>query len=428
MPAKSTVAVVLGGGRGTRLFPLTQERAKPAVPLAGQYRLIDIPVSNCINSGINHVHVLTQFESHSLHRHIAHTYKFDMFGDGYVEILAAEQTMDNSDWYQGTADAVRQNLRHLHLQGARRAVILSGDQLYRMDLRKMLAFHDRTHAEVTVAAIPVLRAEAGSLGILKADEHARIVRFEEKPKQDAVLDEMTLDPAHLRAAGIEPGERTHLASMGIYIFNVDVMLEMLADETHEDFGKQILPEAVRTRRVSAYYFDGYWEDIGTIGAFFEANLSLTDPVPRFDFYDEDAPIYTHPRFLPPAKINAAQVEGAIIGDGCVIDRCVLERTLIGVRGIIGEGSELRGVIHMGADFFETETDKRSNRRHGLPDVGIGRGCIVERAIIDKNARVGDGVVIRNAAGLQEYDGDGYYVRDGIVIVPRGGIVKPGTVV
>ena len=428
MPTKSTVAVVLGGGRGTRLFPLTQERAKPAVPLAGQYRLIDIPVSNCINSGIDHVHVLTQFESHSLHRHIAHTYKFDMFGDGYVEILAAEQTMANSDWYQGTADAVRQNLRHLHLAGAKRAVILSGDQLYRMDLRKMLAFHDRTHAEVTVAAIPVLRAEAGSLGILKTDAHARIVRFEEKPKEEAVLDEMNLDPAQVRAAGIEPGDRTHLASMGIYIFNVDVMLEMLEDESNEDFGKQILPAAVRTRRVSAYYFDGYWEDIGTIGAFYEANLSLTDPMPRFDFYDEDAPIYTHPRFLPPAKINAAQVEGAIIGDGCVIDRCVLDRTLIGVRGIIGEGSELHGVIHMGADFFETETDKRSNRRHGLPDVGIGPGCIIERAIIDKNARVGEGVVIRAAADQPDCDGDGYYIRDGIVIVPRGGIVKPGTVI
>jgi glucose-1-phosphate adenylyltransferase len=425
---KSTVAVVLGGGRGTRLFPLTKERAKPAVPLAGQYRLIDIPVSNCINSGINHIHVLTQFNSHSLNRHIAHTYKFDMFDGGYVEILAAEQTMDNANWFQGTADAVRQNLRHLHLATAKRVLILSGDQLYRMDFRKMIAFHEKTKAAVTIAAIPVRRDEAQSLGILNIDPHHWITRFEEKPKDEAVLDELAFDPASIRADGVEPGDRTHLASMGIYVFDTDVMLEMLKHEEWEDFGKQILPAAVQTGRVAARCFDGYWEDIGTIGAFYEANLDLTSPMPRFDFFDEEAPIYTHPRFLPPAKINSAQIDQTIIGDGCVIDQCAVTRSLIGVRAHIQQGSALNGVIIMGADFFETDADKRANRRAGRPDVGIGRGCRINRAIIDKNARIGEGVIIENGACLREHDGDGYFIRDGIVIVPRGGIIASGTVI
>jgi len=426
---RDTVCVVLGGGRGTRLHPLTLERAKPAVPLGGKYRLIDIPVSNCLNSGLNRIYVLTQFNTASLHRHINHTYKFDDFGGGFVEILAAEQTDDSVDWYQGTADAVRQNLRHLRLGSSKQCLILSGDQLYRMDFQRMIRAHEYSGAAITIAVIPVRREEASSLGILRVDDRSAIVEFREKPKDPELLDELALDPEVLRRAGIEPGDRTHLASMGIYIFSGEVLAGCLDDDTADDFGGQVIPNAIGhlPGRVFAYPFDGYWEDIGTIPAFFEANLDLASPMPRFNFFDETAPVWTHPRYLPPSKLNECDAQRVVIGDGSVVDRCRLRQCVIGLRSVIREGCDLERVVMMGADFFETEEHRKRHSSEGLPPVGLGRGVTIRNAIIDKNARIGDGAVIVNEAGVQNREGPEYWIRDGIIIVPRSGVIAPGTV-
>ncbi|MBP8954257.1 MAG: glucose-1-phosphate adenylyltransferase [Armatimonadetes bacterium] len=422
--------IILGGGRGTRLHPLTRDRAKPAVPLAGKYRLIDIPVSNCLNSGLNRVYVLTQFNTASLHRHIMHTYKFDDFGGGFVEILAAEQTVENPDWYQGTADAVRQNLRHLNLEGADLCVILSGDQLYRMDLMRMIAHHRDCCAEITIATIPVAREEAGALGVLKVGADYRIGSFFEKPDTEEALDAMTIAPQDFHAVGLDPGRRTHLASMGIYVFNAEVLLRALEESDADDFGKQIIPDAIQREgsRVFAFPFDGYWEDIGTIPAFFKANLALTDPVPPFDMFDEDRPIWTHPRYLPPCKLNRCDATGVIIGDGTVIEQSRLKRCVIGLRSIVREGCDLDNVVMMGADFYETPEHYGRHRAQGLPPIGLGKNVKVRNAIIDKNARIGDGCEILNRDGILERDGDDYCVREGIVIIPRSGVMQPGTVI
>ncbi len=424
-----TVAVILGGGRGQRLLPLTRDRAKPAVPLAGEYRLIDIPVSNCLNSGLHRIYVLTQFNTVSLHRHINHTYKFDDFGERFVEILAAQQTGQGEQWYQGTADAVRQNLPHMRLHSADRCLILSGDQLYRMDFRRMLHRHTQAKAAVTLAVLPVSRDQARSLGVVRLGPEGAICEFCEKPQDDATLDRFAAPPEMLRAAGIEPAGRTHLASMGIYLFNTDTLDAALSRDDAEDFGKQVIPRTIRECEgcVAAYLFDGYWEDIGTTGAFFEANLNLTDPVPQFDFFDEDNPVWTHPRHLPASKLNRCDAERVILGDGCIVDRSRLRRCVIGLRSVVREGCELENVVMMGADFFETSEHRRRHATEGVPPLGLGRNVRVRNAIIDKNARVGDDVVLENRAGERERDGPDYWVREGIIIVPRSGIIPPGTV-
>lgn len=425
-----TICVILGGGAGQRLYPLTRERAKPAVPLAGKYRLIDIPVSNCLNSGLNRIYVLTQFNTASLHRHINHTYKFDDFGGGFVEVLAAEQTAESTDWYQGTADAVRQNLRHLPLSQVDRVLILSGDQLYQMDFRRMLAYHQQKKAEITIACTPVFREQARSLGVLKTGPDLSITEFFEKPKEEAILDAYDTPTERLREVGIEAAGRTHLASMGIYIFETPTLVDALRNEDHDDFGGQVIPAAIDKccGRVFAYPFDGYWEDIGTIPAFFEANLNLTEPVPQFNLFNEEAPIWTHPRYLPASKLNGCTAERVIVGDGSIIDRSRLVHCVIGLRSVIREGCDLEDVVMMGADFFETPEHRRRHETEGLPPIGLGRNVKVRRAIIDKNARIGDGAIIENRAGLRTHDGPDFWVREGIVIVPRSGVIQPGRVI
>jgi glucose-1-phosphate adenylyltransferase len=417
----------MGGGQGTRLFPLTKDRAKPAVPLAGKYRLVDVPISNCINSGFRRIYVLTQFNSTSLHRHISQSYKFDQFSSGFVEILAAQQTLTDASWYEGTADAVRKNLVHFFNHEFDFLLILSGDQLYRMDFRQIVAQHIETRADVTVATKPVGRAAAQSLGIMQIHEDRRIVRFVEKPKDPAVLDSLRLPPDWCEKLGIrEPGE-WYLASMGIYVFNRGVVRGLL-DNTLQDFGKHIIPRAIQTHRVCSFVFQGYWEDIGTIRSFFEANLDLVTELPRFNFFDMSAPIFTRPRFLPASKINGAQVDHAVIADGCIINPCKISHSIIGLRTIIGGGTELHRVVALGCDYYEMLESILEHERAGKPRIGIGSGCRIENAIIDKNARIGNNVIISPAGKPENLDHPLYYIRDGIVIIPRNGMIPHGMVI
>jgi len=423
----NVLSVIMGGGQGSRLFPLTKYRAKPAVPLAGKYRLVDIPISNCINSGLRRLYLLTQFNSVSLHRHISQCYKFDQFTGGFVELLAAQQTLTGGSWYEGTADAVRKNLVHFMNHDWDYLLILSGDQLYRMDLRRVIAQHMETGAEVTVAAIPVLRAQAAGLGILQIGPDRRIVRFVEKPTDPAVLDELRLDPAWYERLGIRGQSEFLLASMGIYVFNRDV-LPALLDNQLVDFGKHIIPMAIESRRVYAFIFQGYWEDIGTIRAFFEANLDLTNELPRFNFFDMNAPIFSRPRFLPGSKINSAHVDHAIVSDGCIINHARITHSIIGLRSLVGEGSELRRVVALGCDYYESAESIREHEQAGIPRIGIGRNTRIENAIIDKNARIGDNVVISPVGKPENLDHELYYIRDGIVVIPKNGVIPHGTVI
>lgn len=421
----NVLSIIMGGGQGTRLFPLTRERSKPAVPLAGKYRLVDIPISNCINSGLKRIYLLTQFNSASLHRHISQSYKFDHFTGGFVEILAAEQTFTDTSWYQGTADAVRKNLQHFLNHNFEYALILSGDQLYRMDFRHILAQHIENEAEVTIATIPVDRRSANSLGILQINEKSRITRFEEKPKDPAILDSLRLPRDWYERLGVEGEEEFFLASMGIYVFNRDVLLKLL-DNTFTDFGKHIIPGAINTHRLYSYVFQGYWEDIGTIGNFFEANLNLVTELPKFNFFDMSAPIFTRPRFLPASKINGAQIDHAIVSDGCIINHSRIEHSIIGVRSLVDAGSSLHRTILLGCDYFESEASIRENSAAGRPKIGVGKNTRIENAIIDKNARIGDDCVITPAGKPENVDHPLYYIRDGIVIVPKNGTIPHGT--
>ncbi|MEO7189575.1 MAG: glucose-1-phosphate adenylyltransferase [Vicinamibacterales bacterium] len=422
------LSVVLGGGAGTRLFPLTKERAKPAVPLAGKYRLVDIPISNCINSDLRRVYLLTQFNSASLHRHVAQSYKFDHFSGGFVEILAAEQTHSDTSWYQGTADAVRKNLVHLLNHDFDHVLILSGDQLYRMDFRHMIAQHIEDGSDLTVATIPVHRRDAHALGIIQIDQDRRITRFVEKPKDPAVQDSLIVPADRYETLGIEgDGQDLMLASMGIYLFNREVLIALL-DNNLADFGKHIIPGAIDTHRVSSYVFQGYWEDIGTIRAFFEANLDITSELPRFNFFDMAAPIFTRPRWLPASKINGAQIDHAVISDGCIISHSDIHQSIVGIRSIIFPGSRLNRTIVLGSDFYESESSIADSRAAGKPRIGIGANTIVENAIIDKNARIGQHVTISPAGKPENVDHELYYIRDGIVIIPKNGIVPDGTVI
>jgi glucose-1-phosphate adenylyltransferase len=415
-----TLAIVLGGGAGTRLFPLTKDRAKPAVPLGGKYRLVDIPISNCLNSGLRSIYVLTQFNSLSLHRHIQASYKFDNFSRSFIDILAAQQTPEGSQWYQGTADAVRQNMRYFLEGPFDYFLILSGDQLYRMDFRALLHQHIRSGADITLATKPVGREQVAEFGIMQSGADRRITRFVEKPKDPSILEEMKMSQELMAEIGLEKEEELFQASMGIYLFNRDVLVECLRNDL-ADFGKHVIPQSIERYNVRAYIFQGYWEDIGTVRAFYEANLDLTDIVPEYSFFDANAPIYTHPRFLPGSKVNGAILRQAIISDGCIISDAHLERCVIGVRSIIQSGATIRDSIVMGADYFEQ--DRHVDEKQ--PAIGIGRNCVIDRAIIDKNARIADGVVITPEGKPADFDGDNYFIRDGIVIVPKNAVIPAG---
>lgn len=423
----NVLSVIMGGGQGTRLFPLTKERAKPAVPLAGKYRIVDIPISNCINSGLRRVYVLTQFNSASLHRHIAQSYKFDHFSGGFVEILAAEQTYTDTSWYQGTADAVRKNLIHFLNHDFDYLLILSGDQLYRMDFRHIIEQHIEKEADITIATIPVSRRESQAFGIMQMNEDHRITRFVEKPKDPALQDSLRLPQEWYPRLGIEDGRELFLASMGIYVFNRDVVRKLL-DNTLADFGKHIIPSAIETHRVSSYVFQGYWEDIGTIRNFFEANLDVTSELPRFNFFDMSAPIFTRPRFLPGSKINGAQIEHAVISDGCILNHARISNSIVGVRSLVGAGTEIHRAVLLGCDYYESNESIRSNEAAGRPRIGIGSNTRIENAIIDKNARIGNNVMISPAGKPENADHPLYHIRDGIVIVPKNGVVPHGTVI
>ncbi len=424
----NVLSIIMGGGAGTRLFPLTKERAKPAVPLAGKYRLVDIPISNCINSSLKRVYLLTQFNSASLHRHISQSYKFDHFSGGFVEILAAEQTFADTSWYQGTADAVRKNLVHMLNHDFDYVLILSGDQLYRMDFRQLIAQHEESGAELTIATIPVHKREAAALGIMQIDENRRITRFVEKPKEPEVQDSLKIPPDRYETLGIEgDGEDLLLASMGIYVFNREVLIKLL-DNTLTDFGKHIIPGAIGTHQVFSYVFQGYWEDVGTIRAFFEANLDSTSELPRFNYFDMTAPVFSRPRWLPASKINGAQIDHAIISDGCIITNADISHSVIGVRSVIHSGSHLHRTIMLGSDYYESASSIRDNEAIGNPRVGVGSNTRIENAIIDKNARIGNNVVISPAGKPENVDHPLYFIRDGIVIIPKNAVVPHGTVI
>jgi glucose-1-phosphate adenylyltransferase len=425
--ASNVLTIIMGGGQGTRLFPLTKERAKPAVPLAGKYRLVDIPISNCINSGLRRIYVLTQFNSASLHRHISQSYKFDHFTGGFVEILAAEQTLADASWYQGTADAVRKNLIHILNHEFDHLLILSGDQLYRMDFRPIIQQHADTSADITIATIPVGRAEAGSLGIMQIDAERRITRFVEKPKDPAVQDSLRLAKESYVNYNITEDRELFLASMGIYIFKRELLVKLL-NNVLTDFGKHIIPNAINAHRVYSYVYQGYWEDIGTIRSFFEANLDVTSELPRFNFFDMSAPVFSRPRFLPGSKINGAHIDHAVVTDGCIINQATIINSIIGIRSVVGAGSELRRVILLGCDYYESLASIHESEKSGRPRIGIGQNAKIENAIIDKNARIGDNVVISSAGKPENVDHAQYFIRDGIVVIPKNGIIPHGTVI
>jgi glucose-1-phosphate adenylyltransferase len=427
---KDVLAIILGGGKGARLYPLTKLRSKPAVPLNGKYRLIDIPISNCLNSDIYRIFVLTQFNSASLNRHVSRTYRFDNFRqDGFVAILAAEQTQDSTDWFQGTADAVRKTLRHYSKFNFDHYLILSGDHIYRMDYQKILSEHKAKNSDVTVAAIPVAREKVSELGILDINGDSEVVRFVEKTQDQSIIDALEIKPQTWKTFGRDMKSGQYLANMGVYVFKRDVLETILEDGGHTDFGKEIFPETVNSPdlRVNAFLFEGYWEDIGTIKSFFEANLGFVDPLPLFSFYDENSPIYTHPRFLPPSKITRTTAERAILSEGCVVDDAYIRRSLIGVRSLVGKGAQIINTVMMGADRYETSSEKALNRELRRPDIGIGPDCHIEGCIIDKDARIGRGVriVSGNAPDTQ---GEGWVLRDGVVVIEKQATIPDGAVI
>jgi glucose-1-phosphate adenylyltransferase len=425
---RNVIPIVLGGGRGTRLYPLTKYRSKPAVPLAAKYRIIDIPLSNCINSGLNRIYVLTQFMSVSLHRHIRQTYRFDQFNGGFVEILAAQQTMEAAtDWYQGTADAVRKNMRYFQQPGIEYVLILSGDQLYRMDFRDMLRTHQQSGAHVTIAAMPVHRQAAGSLGIMRCDAAGRVEGFLEKPQTDQEIDLVRTDPAWIDARGVPSHGRECLASMGIYLFNRDLLEDVLTKTMYQDFGKEIFPAAIRARHVQVYLFDDYWEDIGTIRSFFEANLSLAGAAPPFNLTLPEAPIYSRAGFLPPSLLESASVKGSLIAEGCRVGKgSLIENSVIGLRCNIGEGVTIRNSVVLGVDDYETNQQLQANQSLRRPPIGIGDGSVIEGAILDKNCRIGKNVRVVNHRGIVDgEDAPDCVIREGIPIVVKGASLPDG---
>lgn len=418
MPQRHTAAIILGGGRGTRLQPLTRERAKPAVPLAGKYRLIDIPISNCINSDINRIFILTQFLSASLHRHVYDTYKFDGFSGGFIELLPAEQTLTLNDWYQGTADAVRRQLQEIKNARAETVIILAGDHLYRMNYRLFIAYHRDTRADITISSIRVSRTDCHRFGVMKTAKDGKILDYYEKPSDQNLLQKLASD---------DDKDRPFVASMGIYAFKMKVLEDLLLQTTGKDFGGEIIPQHINTYTMYAYPFDGYWEDIGTIKAFFDANIALTRPDPPFNFYERHHPIFTRSRFLPPSRVQKCTIENAILAEGSRLKQSFIENSIIGLRGVVRSDSNLRSVVMMGADFYEMHDDLNQNNRLGIPHLGIGNRCMIERAIIDKNARIGDGVIINDQQGKPDSEHGFCVVKDGITVIPKNSIIYPGTV-
>jgi glucose-1-phosphate adenylyltransferase len=426
----SVVSLILGGGRGDRLFPLTKLRSKPAVPVAGKYRLIDIPISNCINSGMNRIYVLTQFMSVSLHRHIANSYKFDIFGKGFVEILAAQQTIEGSNWYQGTADAVRQNIRQIEEDPGDQVLILSGDQLYRMDFRDMLRTHRESKADATIAVLPVDYEAVHGLGIIGVNDHGKITGFIEKPQTKEKADQYLTPDSWIQERGIKANGRNYLASMGIYLFKKDVLLRMLTEPPLDpDFGKHIFPRYYQTHPLHVHLFDGYWEDLGTIKSYHESSLALASDHPPFDFAAPEGTIYTRMRFLPAARVSDATIRQSLIGDGCVVlHGSSIERSLLGIRSRVGRETRITETVLIGSDAFETDADRDANRKAGRPNFNIGDGCVIHRAIVDKDCRIGNNARITNVRNIQREDGKFYHIRDGIVVIPKGSIVPDNTVI
>ncbi len=422
---EDTICLILGGGQGSRLFPLTKERSKPAVPIGGKFRLIDIPISNSLNSEIFKILILTQFNSASLNQHINMTYRFDSFHDGFVDILAAEQTMENAGWYQGTADAVRKNIKHFtSFRNVKHVLILSGDQIYTMDFRQMFAFHEENKADLTVSVLPCNRQDAKGFGITKL-AHGLITEFVEKPKDDSLLESLkSTQLIRDKFPKIEK-DKDWLASMGIYLFNVDTLLELL-DSDHKDFGKEVIPHAIKTKRVGGYLFNGYWEDVGTIQSFWKANLDFASRNPQFDFYRNR--IYTHARYLPSSRFDACSIDESLVCDGTILSRTTLRQAVIGIRAIIKEGAVIEKSIILGSDDYESEADLNDNRKKGIPDIGIGESTVIRNAIVDKNARIGKNCQIHNKDGVDHFDGGHYFIRDGIVIIPKNAVVPDNTVI
>lgn len=427
---REVLSLILGGGRGTRLYPLTMLRSKPAVPLAGKYRLIDIPISNCINAGCNRIYVLTQFLSVSLHRHIANTYKFDPFSRGFVEVLAAQQTNEASDWYQGTADAVRQNVRYIHEDPCRDVLILSGDQIYRMDFEQLLNAHRDNDADVTIAVLPVAKEQTAGFGLCKLDDTGRVIDFLEKPKQEAQLAPYHVEGAWLEKRGIVAKGRQYMASMGIYLFKRESLFHLLnTSPGATDFGKEIFPRSIHTSKVQAYLFDGYWEDVGTVKSYHEASLALTSDEPPFVFHSPEGVIYTRMRYLPASRINAARLDQCLVADGCVIGAgTTITRCVIGVRTQIGRNVTLRNSVIIGADRYVTRQEKEDSNRRCAPCLGIGDGTVIDNAIVDKDACIGANCRIINQAGVQEAEGKNYVIRERVVVIPKNAVVMDGTVI
>jgi glucose-1-phosphate adenylyltransferase len=424
------VSLILGGGRGAPLYPLTKHRSQPAVPIAGKYRLIDIPLSNCINSGINRLYVVTQFLSVSLHRHIANTYKFDPFNSGFVEILAAQQTNETADWYRGTADAIRQNLRYFKSERASNVLILSADQLYRMDFRDLIQTHRASQADVTIAVLPVHRHQAARVGVVRLDDNHRIVELVEKPSTHAQLDALRAPAAWLECRGLGGRGQDYLANMGIYVIDRKVLCELLSEQPQAtDLVTELFARNLATRRIQAYLFHGYWEDLGSIKSYHEANLALASPTPPFDFHSPEGIIYTRMRNLPASRVGSAHLQQCLISDGCRIeDGARLERCVIGIRTRLGRHVTLRDTVVNGSDRIELEQERLLNHRHGLPDLGIGDNSVIERAILDKDCRIGADVQIVNRRNLQQAEGDNFVIRDGIVVIPKGAVVPDGTII
>jgi glucose-1-phosphate adenylyltransferase len=426
----NVLSLILGGGRGSRLFPLTAHRSKPAVPLAGKYRLIDIPISNCINSDLNRIYVLTQFLSVSLHRHISNTYKFDPFGGGFVEILAAQQTNEAADWYQGTADAVRQQMRTITDEPCEDVLILSGDQLYRMDFRHLLKTHRESKADATLAVIPVAREQVAGFGLVRPDDSGQIQGFIEKPKDEAALAPFRTAPEWMERRGVAGQNRPFLASMGIYCFRRAALIDLLtAKPLATDFGKEVFPASLRTHKIQSHLFDGYWEDLGTVQAYHEASLALASDNPPFDFHSHEGVIYTRMRFLPASRIGNVTLKATLISDGCLIqDGAHVERCVIGVRCRIGRNASIRDSVLNGADRYETDAERARNRTHGIPDIGVGDEAVIERTILDKDCRVGHDVKLVNRRGVANEEGPNYVIRDGIIAVTRGTVIPDGTII
>ncbi len=420
------LAIILGGGQGSRLFPLTQLRSKPAVPIGGKYRLIDIPVSNCLHADIRRIFVLTQFNSASLNRHISQTYRMDLFSPGFVEILAAEITPENTNWFQGTADAVRKAARHFVRYDADYFLILAGDHLYRMDYSEMVESHIDRRADITIAAQPCSAEDATQMGIFRFDRDGQISAFEEKPNAARLAEIGQSVPKGSMTAGAYSPDKPFLASMGVYVFSRDVLMELLAASDATDFGREVIPSALDKYRVNAFMFRGFWADVGTVQSFYDANIMLTKPGSPFRFYDPHRPIFTHARFLPGSRLVDARVHNAIVSEGCYLGPCTVEESIIGIRTHLQEGATISRSVLLGADYYEA--DDVAPARGDAPRLGIGRNVVLDKVIVDKNARIGEGSRLTNAAGLQQADGDGYYIRDGIIIVPKDGVIKPGTVV